>query len=153
MIDQSPTSLLALPEDMSLDQLAEWFTEHFEEIKRIRSFLYQTSSRLTEWVRESGPQRTAHGLLEISPKGYLWDAEIIREVMPALLTGGKATFEGNQDQIERILSLVLEEVPEVAYEVKWTVDKYAAAAVIKAGGEAGEKVLAARKPDGALGVR
>lgn len=146
-------TLLALPEDLTLDDLASWWAEHFEEIKRIRSFLYQTSRRLSDYVREEGPIRTEHGLVEITPKGYLWDSEIIREVMPALLTGGKVKFEGSLEQIERILSLVLEEVPDAAYEVSWTVDKHAAAAVIKAGGEAGAKVLEARKPDGELGVR
>ena len=82
------------------------------------------------------------------------DAEKIREAMPALLTGGSVTFTSERiAQIEQALSLVLEEIPDIAYEVTWSVDKKAAAAVIKAGGEAGALVLEARSPDGALGVR
>ena len=147
-------SLLELPSDSTLEELAQWWAEHFAEIKQLRSFLYQTSRRLTEYVREGGPIRTPSGLLEITPQGWIWDAEKIREAMPALLTGGSVTFTSERiAQIEQALSLVLEEIPEIAYEVKWSVDKKAAAAVIKAGGEAGAQVLAARSPDGALGIR
>jgi hypothetical protein len=147
-------SILELPSDASLEELAAWYAEHFAEIKQIRSFLYVTSRRLTDWVKEGGPVRTDSGLLEIVPDGYTWDSEMIRVVMPSLLTGGKLTFTSDQiAKIERILSLALEEVPDVDYEVFWTVDKYAAANVIKQGGEAGERVLEARKPNGSLGVR
>jgi hypothetical protein len=147
-------SILELPYTATLEELASWYAEHFAEIKQLRSFLYVTSQRLTEYVREGGPIRTPVGLLEILPKGWIWDAEMIREFMPALLVSGSVTFSSDrQEQVERILSIVLEEFSDVAYELKWTVDKYAAAAVIKAGGEAGAKMTAARKPDGALGVR
>ena len=84
-------SLLELPSDSSLEELAQWWAEHFAEIKQLRSFLYQTSRRLTEYVREGGPIRTPSGLLEITPQGWIWDAEKIREAMPALLTGGSVT--------------------------------------------------------------
>lgn len=147
-------SLLDLPADATLEELAQWYAEHFAEIKQIRSFLYVTSKRLTEYVREGGPVNTPSGILQIIPEGWIWDTEIIKAVMPVLVTGGKVTFESDrQEQIERILSLVLEELPDIAYEVKWTVDKTAAANVIKQGGAAGDAVLQARKPDGSLGVR
>ena len=147
-------TLLDLPVDLDLDGLASWYAEHFAEIKQIRSFLYVTSRRLTEWVKETGPIRTDSGLPDIVPDGYAWDSEMIKVVMPSLLTGGKVTFTSDMiEKIERILSLALEEVPDVEYEVSWTVDKYAASNVIKQGGEAATKVLEARKPNGSLGVR
>jgi hypothetical protein len=147
-------SLLDLPSDSTLEELASWYAEHFAEIKQIRSFLYVTSRRLTDYVKEGGPVRTPAGLLEIVPDGYAWDSEMIKVVMPSLLTGGKVTFTSDMiEKIERILSLALEEVPDVEYEVSWTVDKYAASNVIKQGGEAATKVLEARKPNGSLGVR
>ena len=147
-------ALLDLPTDANLDELAQWWAEHFAEIKQLRSFLYVTSKRLTEYVRDAGPVRTEHGLLQILREGWDWDAELIREIMPALLTGGAVKFTDDKiEHIERVLSLVLEEFPEIAYEVTWSVDKGAAAGVIKAGGEAGEKLLEARKPQGSLGVR
>lgn len=147
-------SLLDLPSDSTLDELAVWYSEHFAEIKQLRSFLYVTSKRLTEHVREIGPIETPSGLLQIIPEGWIWDSEVIKAVMPVLVTGGKVTFTSeHQEQIERAMSLVLEEIPEIDYEVTWTVDKRAAANVIKQGGAAGDAVLAARKPDGSLGVR
>lgn len=146
-------SILTLPSDATIEDLADWYAEHFAEIKQIRSFLYVTSKRLTDWVKEGGPVRTPAGLLEILPDGWDYDGEMIRELMPVLLTAGEATFKGEQSTIERILSLVLEEIPDVQYEVTWTVDKRAFANVVKAGGDAAATILPARKPKGALGVR
>jgi hypothetical protein len=119
----------------------------------MRSFLYVTSKRLTDWIRESGPVRTASGLLEILPDGWDYDADVIRDVMPVLLTGGAVTFKGTQSDVERAISLVTEEIPTLAYSLTWDVDKKAFAAVVKAGGEAAEKILPARKPKGKLGTR
>lgn len=144
---------LTIPEDSDLDALATWFAAHTTEISAMRSFLYVTSKRLTDWIRETGPVPTASGLLEILPDGWDYDGEMIRQLMPALLQAGSTTFKGDQQRIERILSLILEEIPDVEYEVTWTVDKRGFANVVKQGGEAAEKILPARKPKGKLGVR
>jgi hypothetical protein len=144
---------LTLPEDLDIEAIAQWYASNFAAIKAARSFLYLTSKRLTDWVKEGGPVRTPAGLLEILPDGWDYDGEMIRQLMPVLLTAGEATFKGEQSTIERILSLVLEEIPDAQYEVTWTVDKRAFANVVKAGGDAAATILPARKPKGALGVR
>ena len=150
------SKLLELPDGATLDELAVWYAEHYTEIKQIRSFLYVTSKRLTEYVRETGPIATPSGLLQIVPEGWIWDADEIKRILPSIVTGGKVSFTSDrQEQIERAISLVLEEMPDLAAEMvlTWSVDKQAAANAIKQGGAIGAALTAARKPDGSLGVR
>jgi hypothetical protein len=136
-----------------LEELAVWWAAHVEDIAAVRSFLYRNSQRLTDAVREDGPFATPSGRLEIIPDGYSWNDELVAEVMPALITSAAATFSGTQQEIERTLSLVLEEIPGLSFDVKRIVDKVSAARVLREGGAAAEKLAPARTPRGKLGIR
>lgn len=109
---------------------------------------------LLSWVTDNGPVQLADGrLCGFQPDGNAWDADGVREVMPALIKSAKATFTDSRESVERLLSIALEEFPEIAFSVELSVDATAANAVIRAGGEAAEKLLPFRVAKNKLGVR
>lgn len=136
---------LAVPEHVQ--EAAEYWQERHATYWRSRALLLS-------WVIDHGPVRLADGrLCGYQPDGNAWDADGVKDVMPALIKGGEVTFFGTQEQLERLLSIALEEIPDIAFKVTLAVDATAANAVIRAGGEAAEKLLPFRVAKNKLGVR
>ena len=125
--------------------------EQWEEAHRT---YWKNRSLLLGWVADHGPVRLEDGrLCGFQPDGNAWDADGVKEVMPALIKSGSVTFEGSMEDAERLLSMALEEIPEIHFKVALAVDATAANAVIRAGGEAAEKLLPYRVAKNRLGVR
>ena len=126
---------------------AEAWEERHREYWRGRSLLLS-------WVTDHGPVQLADGrLCGFQPDGNAWDADGVKEVMPALIKAGAVTFDGSMEQVERLLSIALEEIPDVNFKVSLSVDAVAANAVIRAGGPAAEKLLPFRVARNKLGTR
>jgi hypothetical protein len=125
-----------------------------ERWQQMHSEYWRSRSLLLSWVGDKGPIRLSDGrLCGFQPDGQTWDGDGVAVVMPALITKAEATFTSSKEQIERLLSLALEELPDVAWKVTLTVDATAANAVVRAGGEAAEKLLPFRVAKNRLGVR
>jgi hypothetical protein len=111
-------------------------------------------SLLLNWITDHGPVQLSDGrLCGFQPDGNAWDADGVKDVMPALIKAGAVTFDGSMEQVERLLSIALEEIPEINFKVTLSVDATAANAVIRAGGVAAEKLLPFRVAKNKLGVR
>jgi len=109
---------------------------------------------LLGWITDHGPVKLSDGrLCGFQPDGNAWDADGVKEVMPALIKAGSVTFDGSMEQVERLLSIALEEIPDINFRAQLSVDATAANAVIRAGGEAAEKLLPYRVSRSKLGVR
>lgn len=133
------------PDDL-LD-LAEYFADHHARY-------WKTLYALRSHVNAHGPIRMRDGrLCGWVPDGNTFDSEAIAQIMPDLITHADVTFSGSREHVERVLSIVLEELPDMDYTVKHTVDAKAANAVIRAGGEAAEALLPHRVQKNKLGVR
>lgn len=142
------------PTESTIEELAQYYGDHVEELKAIDSWLYQVKRRLKEAIRDAGPFPTSDGrLLQIVPDGYDWQEDMVAQVMPTLVTHAEARFAGKLPEIERVVEMVTEEFPLMGFEVKRTIDKVAAARVIRQPGEAGLKVAECRTPRGRLGVQ
>jgi hypothetical protein len=139
-----------LPDDIT--ELAAYYVEHIEQIRAWDSALWHAKRRLMEVVKDSGPIVTAAGRLGIEPTGYDYDDEAAAAIMPALVTSASVTFTGTQPEIERALSLVLEEIPAVEFSVKHIVDRKEMLRVIRMKGDAATLLDDCRTPRGRLGV-
>lgn len=110
--------------------------------------------RLREYTRDQGPIPLPDGrMCGQFADGYSWDSDVVAEVMPQLLTEAAVTYNGPLEQVERVMSLVAEELPDLPFEVKRGVNVSAANGVIRAGGAAAEKLRPARVEKAKLGVR
>ena len=115
---------------------------------------WKNRTLLLSWITDHGPIQLEDGrLCGFQPDGNAWDADGVKEVMPALIKSGAVTFSGSVELVERLLSIALEEVPDVEFKVALAVDATAANAVIRAGGSAAEKLLSYRVAKNKLGVR
>ena len=106
----------------------------------------------TEYIRDTGPVRTANGLLRIEPSGWDWDDEALALAMPSLIVGETLSLSGPKDAIEEVLSTVAA-MPAVEYSLSRKLDKVAANSMVREGGAAGAAVEACRSPRGKLGLR
>jgi hypothetical protein len=140
-----PPVLTETPE--AVVDLALWWTEN-------HSRYWKTRSLLLAHVGSEGPVRLPDGrLVGYMPDGNAWNGEGVATIMPTLIKNAEIRFTGDKEKVERLLSMALEELPGLDYEVKLTVDATAANAVIRAGGEAAEKLLPHRVARNKLGVR
>lgn len=115
------------------DAAEKWETMHRQ--------YWSNRGKLLAWVQAHGPVRLADGrLCGLHPDGNDFDAEGIAEVMPQLVRHVEAVFTGPTEKVERVLSLALEEVPDIEWKVKRTVDARAVNDVLRGGGEAAEKL-------------
>jgi hypothetical protein len=145
MLDAEAGGSLSVPEHVQ--EAAEMWQE------RHRTY-WAGRSLLLGWIADHGPIKLADGrLCGFQPDGNAWDADGVKEVMPALIKSGAVTFSGSQEQVERLLSIALEEVPDIDFKVQLSVDATAANAVIRAGGDAAQKLLPHRVAKNKLGVR
>src|SRR5579859_2859406 len=135
-------------------EVPEHVQEAAERWQERHSEYWKGRALLLSWISDHGPVKLADGrLCGYQSDGFQYDADGVREVMPSLIKNGEVTFHGTQEQIERLLSIALEEIPEIVYEVKLTVDATAANAVIRAGGPAADLLLPYRVAKNKLGVR
>ena len=114
--------------------------------------LKRVERRVTEYIRDTGPKRTVHGLLRIEPNGHDWDDETLALAMPSLSVGESLSVEGPKDAIEEVLSTVVA-MPAVKWHLSRKLDHVAANSVVREGGAAGAAVEACRSPRGRLGLR
>lgn len=135
-----------------ITELATWYVENIEEIRAWDSALWHAKRRLMEVVKDQGPIVTDAGRLGIEPTGYEYDDEAAAAIMPALVTAASATFTGTQPEIERALSLVIEEIPSIAFEVSHKIDRKEMLRVIRMKGDAAKLLEDCRTPKGRLGV-
>lgn len=140
------------PQAWSVHELATWFTPNLQQIRDVRKALSYIERRLSDAVRALGPMDVNGERLELLPDGYQWDDARVVEAMPILVKKSAVTFTGSKTDIERTLSLITEEQPDLSYEIEHTVDHVAATRVINAGGEAAEKLAPLRLRKTRLGV-
>jgi hypothetical protein len=135
-------------------EVPEHIQEAAERWQERHSTYWSGRSLLLSWINDHGPIKLADGrLCGFQPDGNSWDADGVAAVMPSLIKSGDVTFHGTQEQVERLLSIALEEIPDIIFEVKLAVDATAANAVIRAGGPAAELLLPHRVSKSKLGVR
>lgn len=126
---------------------AQWWAEN-------NARYWRTRALLLAHVASEGPVRLLDGrLVGYMPDGNAWDGDGVAQVMPDLIKNGEVSFTGPLIVIERVLDMVLEEFAAIDFAVKRTVDATAANAVIRAGGEAADKLLPHRVAKNKLGVR
>ncbi|MEA2646298.1 MAG: hypothetical protein QOE92_1381 [Chloroflexota bacterium] len=150
---QLPSPFTDLPPDTAtIEELAEAWALNAGELRALSSWLYRVRRRLNDAIRDGGPLITSHGRLTLEAAGYEYPPEIATE-FPGLGSHVVSAVVDTQEQAERILSLVMEEVPsaEVAHELK--VDGRAAARLVNQGGEAAKRILDLRVAKGRLAVR
>ena len=105
-------------------------------------------------VREQRPRRTADGRqVGLFADGVEWNTEAVAELVPALVSHMAVTFDGTQPEIERTLSLVTEQQPELAFSLKRTIDKPSLTGMIRAGGPMAEQLKACKTEKAKLSVR
>jgi len=149
----APASRTDLPSDTApIEELAEYWAEHQDQLREYASWLYRVRRRLTDAVKDGGPIITARGRLGLEAAGYEYPAEIAQE-FPGLGHHVVTAVVDTVEQAERILDLVTEEVPsaEVAHTLK--VDGRAASRLIQQGGTAAKRLLDLRVAKGRLSVR
>src|SRR5580700_1748456 len=135
-----------LPDDIT--ELAAYYAYHIERIRAWDSALWHAKRRLMDVVKDTGPIVTPFGRLGVEPTGYEYDDEAAAAIMPALITGASATFNGTLPEIERALSLVLEEIPTLEFSVKHTVDRKEMLRTIRLKGDAAALLEDCRTPKG-----
>lgn len=144
--------------DIAVDSLEIGVPDHVQAAaeaweERHREY-WKGRAVLLSWIADNGPVQLEDGrLCGFQPDGNAWDADGVKDVMPALIKAGAVTFDGSMEQVERLLSIALEEIPEINFKVTLSVDATAANAVIRAGGPAAEKLLPFRVAKNKLGVR
>lgn len=129
--------------DADLDELAEWWVAHGSALN---SRLYEIRRRVETYVRDRTTVDTPSGRLEAQSNGWEWKADDIAAEFPDLVSESVVEFKGTRDQIERVLSLVTEDVPGVDFEVSRTIDTRRAGKYANAGGEMGERLRELRSP-------
>jgi len=139
------------PDSATVEELAEYWAAHQEELRAISSWLYRARRRLSEAVRDGGPIITGSGRLSLEAGGYEYPSDIARE-FPGLGRHVVSALVDTLEQAERVLSLISEEVPaaELSHELK--VDGRAAARLVHQGGDAAKRILDLRIPKGRLTV-
>ena len=136
----------------TIEELAEYWAAHQDELRELSSWLYRVRRRLGDAVRDGGPIITASGRLDLEANGYEYPPEIAQE-FPGLGHHRVSAVVDTVEQAERLLDLITEEVPsaEVTHELK--VDGRAASRLIQQGGNAAKRLLDLRIPKGRLSVR
>lgn len=136
---------LSVPAGIQRD--ARWFAEDGSEYWKV---LY----RLRDWCKENGPVTLPDGRrVGLFADGVDWDVEGVAELVPALVSHASVMFEGTRPEIERTLSLVNEQQPELAFTVKHTIDKPALTGMIRAGGPVAEQLKALKTEKAKLQVK
>ena len=131
----------------SIQAAAEWFGAHQSEFWTARRLLL-------DYCAEHGPITLADGRrVGMFTDGSAWDADAVAEVVPALISRVAVTFEGSQEEAERALSLVTEEIPAMEFAVKRTVDRAAANGMLRVPGETAERLRACRLDKSKLSIR
>lgn len=155
MTAQSDILTLPLAPEGDVDALAEWYAENEALLTELVRTVYRAKRHLEGRIKDEGPILTAHGMLDLEPKGYEWDASGVAAAVPALVKSRSATITGTPADVERALSLVSEDVPSITVTSDaWDIDKLAAARVIARGGPVAEQVEACRvKKSGKLELR
>jgi hypothetical protein len=125
---------------------AAWFAENNATFWRV---LY----RLRKWCADHGPVNLADGRrVGHFADGTDWDVDAVAEIAPALVSRIALTYDGLPEEIERILSLTTEEVPQVVWTIERTIDKPALNGMIRAGGETAERLKACKTAKARLKV-
>jgi len=137
---------VAAPEGIEAD--AAWYAENHARF-------WRTLSRLRAYVAENGPIALSSGkVVSYYADGYSWDGDLVAQVMPSLISEVEAGIVGSLADVERGLSLLLEEVPNLRVgTVKRTVDRDAANGMLRSGGAAAEKLAPCRLSKSKLGVK
>lgn len=116
---------------------------------------WKTLYRLRAYCSENGPIQLPDGkVVGHFADGFSWDSSAVAQEFPNLITEVEASLVGSKQDVERALSVVLEEVPALRIgAVKHTVDKDAAAGTLRAGGSAAERLKPLRIEKSKLQVR
>lgn len=122
----APTSIL---EDALL-----WQQHHLE--------VYRAQQRLRAYCLEHGPIRLPSGaVVGLYSNGNEWDHHGIAHDFPNLIQEQTTALVGTPADVERGLSIAMEEVPALKVgTTSYAIDRDAANGVLKAGGEASEKL-------------
>ena len=139
------STVVGIPDSVQTD--AEWFAKHGTEY-------WKVLHRLREWCASNGPVELPDGRkVGLFADGVEWNVEAVGELVPALVSHMAVTFDGTQPEIERTLSLVTEQQPDLAFSIKRTLDKPALTGMIRAGGEVAEQLKALKTEKAKLSVR
>lgn len=131
----------------SVQQAAEYFAQHNPNF-------WKAMYSVRGWCSEHGPIELEDGRkVGIFADGVDYDADAVAEIVPALVSHVSVQFEGTQPEIERTLSLVIEEVPGLEFSIKRTLDKPALTGMLRAGGETAERLKACKTEKARLQVK
>jgi hypothetical protein len=134
-----------VPDSVQAD--AEWFEENGSEYWKV---LY----RLRDWCKQNGPVELADGKrVGLFADGVDYDTDAIAELVPALVSRMAVTFDGTVPEIERTLSLVVEEIPGLEFSIKKTIDKPALTGMIRQGGPMADQLAACKTAKSKLSIR
>lgn len=127
---------------------ATWWADHKDRF-------WKAMFRLRDYTRERGPIQLEDGrLVGQFADGYEWDDAAVAMTFPDLVARTTATIGGSKADVERCLSLLVEEVPTVEIQaIAYDLRRDAVTGVLRAGGEAAERLEALRKEKTKLGVR
>src|SRR6266566_8955745 len=104
-------------------------------IEVVASAKYVVERRLRAYYRDHGPIVTPHGTVTEVPDGYDIDADAVAALNPALISSARVTMEGSVEAIERAVSLVEEECPQIERDpIEMTVDRTEVTRLIRAKG-------------------
>jgi hypothetical protein len=144
-VDVADVALPGVPETLIDD--AAYFAEN-------NALFWKAIYRLRSWCAAHGPITLADGRrVGLFASGTDYDADAIAEIAPALVSHMTLALDGTVPEIERAMSLVLEEVPALAWAIKRTIDKPALEGMIREGGETAERLKATKTAKAKLSVR
>lgn len=132
-----------LPLEASTEELCQWWIAVGAQLNRE---LWQIKQRVEEYVRDQTEVVTPSGTLEAQSAGWVWDEEVIAKRYPQLIQNRRVTFSGTDDEVERALSLVTEELPTIEFSTSLAIDKRKALKMANAGGSVGEGLRQLRAP-------
>lgn len=125
-----------------------------EQWQEMHGTYWKSRALLLGWVSDHGPIRLSDGrLCGFQPDGFQFDSDAVGREFPALVKNAEVKFEGRRENIERLIEMAVEELPDLDYVAHLTIDATAANAMIRAGGEAAERLLPHRVAKNKLGVR
>jgi hypothetical protein len=133
--------------DSILDDAEYWETHHLA--------VYRAAARVREWCQDHGPVRLPQGgVVGFFASGVAWDAAAVHVVAPQLISLVKAQVVGTEAQVERALSLVLEEVPEIQVgDIAYTIDRDALNGVMRTPGALRDALEGCREQKSRLEAR
>jgi len=132
-----------IPELPTIEDQCDWWASTGAELSRQ---VWDIRRRVEEYVRLQTLVTTSHGTLEAQSAGWEWQDDEVALTAPDLVTAATVTFTGSLSEVERVMGLVLEEVPGMDFSVGHKIDHRAANRRVNGGGMLGARLAVLRTP-------